>query len=478
MIVKASAAPKYLGKPEYVDPEEALVAAISSCHMLTFLAICARRGIVVERYDDDAIGWLEPNEQRRLAITRVVLKPVVPFAAGQRPDANSLAQIHEESPPVLHRQLGQDRDHGRRVGRTRGALMARGWSLVLCAVLAVTSSVRAEEAPPALPSATSLLQEAEGLLDKNQPKPAVEAATKAVKLAPDNPNAWFVLARADHAAGDLDGAIKAGHQAAEFPAVRASAFYNLACAYALKGDKDDAFRALLGAKRAGFADRDLMASDPDLKSLQSDPRFLLPLARNYFVLKLKDNAELPFSVDLPVAYDPAKSYPVLIAPGHGKKVEGNWGGLFWGEDTCSADGSRSRVPRSFDRPDRRHRAMLDEVARRYKVEGNKFHVACYGPTSGPAFGAAMAYPERFKCLIAIPGAPATDQPDQLKKLRGIRVSFIVGEHDGAWRPEVEVANSRLKTAGVESYLEVVPGANHLLQEMFGGEFAERLELLR
>lgn len=97
VTVKASAAPKYLGQPEYVDPEEALVAAISSCHMLTFLAICARRSIVVERYDDDAIGWLEPNEQRRLAITRVVLKPVVTFAAGQRPDANTLAQIHEES---------------------------------------------------------------------------------------------------------------------------------------------------------------------------------------------------------------------------------------------------------------------------------------------------------------------------------------------------------------------------------------------
>jgi len=357
--------------------------------------------------------------------------------------------------------------------------MARWGSLALCAALALTSAPRAQQAPPASPSAASLLQEAEGLLDKNQPKPAVEAATKAVKLEPDNPNAWFVLARADHAAGDLDGAIKAGHQAAEFPAVRASAFYNLACAYALKGDKDDAFRALLGAKRAGFADRDLMASDPDLKSLQSDPRFLLPLARNYFVLKLKDNAELPFSVDLPVAYDPAKSYPVLIAPGHGKKVEGNWGGLFWGEDTSQRGWITIESPAFLlTDPIGVTAQLLDEVARRYKVEGGKFHVACYGPTSGPAFGAAMAYPERIKCLIAVPGVPATDQPDQLKKLRGVRVSFIVGEHDGAWRPEVEVANTRLKTAGVESYLEVVPGANHLLQEMFGGEFAERLELLR
>jgi organic hydroperoxide reductase OsmC/OhrA len=96
-IVEASAAPKYRGSLERVDPEEALVAAISSCHMLTFLAVCARRGIVVERYDDDAIGWLEPNERKRLAITRVVLKPNVTFAPGHRPDDATLDEIHEKS---------------------------------------------------------------------------------------------------------------------------------------------------------------------------------------------------------------------------------------------------------------------------------------------------------------------------------------------------------------------------------------------
>lgn len=97
LAVKATAAPKYKGRPDAVDPEEALVASISSCHMLTFLAICARRGLVVERYLDDAVGWLEPNEQRRLAITRVVLKPTITFADGHQPDAATLAKIHEES---------------------------------------------------------------------------------------------------------------------------------------------------------------------------------------------------------------------------------------------------------------------------------------------------------------------------------------------------------------------------------------------
>ena len=97
IVVKATAAPKYRGKPEAVDPEEALVASISSCHMLTFLALCAKRNLVVRRYDDEAVGWLEPNEGRRLAITRVVLKPKVVFAAGHLPDADTLSKIHEES---------------------------------------------------------------------------------------------------------------------------------------------------------------------------------------------------------------------------------------------------------------------------------------------------------------------------------------------------------------------------------------------
>lgn len=357
-------------------------------------------------------------------------------------------------------------------------MTARCSWLAVVAILALTAvAPRAQDTGTKPP--TSPLVDAEQLLENGQPKEAVVEAKKAVEQQPQNPHVWFVLARAYTAAGDLDGAITAGHRAAEFAAVRASAFYNLACAYALKGDKDDAFKALLGAKRAGFADRDLMAGDPDLASLRGDPRFVLPLERNYFTLKLKDGAELPFSVDLPVDYQPAKSYPVLIAPGHGKKVEGNWGGLFWGEDTSQRGWIAVESPAFLlSDPITSTSKLLDEIARRYRVEGGKFHFACYGPSSGPAFGAAMAYPERVKSVSAIPGFPVTNKPEELQKLRGIRVSFIVGQDDSIWKPEVEVAYNRLLALGVESYLEVVPDAGHLLQPMFGGEFAERLQLLQ
>lgn len=95
--VRASAAPKFLGNPECIDPEAAFVASLSSCHMLTFLALCTRQGIVVERYLDDAVGYLEKNASGKLAVTRVELRPHIEFGTPNAPDAATLATLHERS---------------------------------------------------------------------------------------------------------------------------------------------------------------------------------------------------------------------------------------------------------------------------------------------------------------------------------------------------------------------------------------------
>ena len=87
--VTFSSAPAYRGDPSRGDPEDMLVAALSSCHMLSFLAICAKKRITVEAYDDDATGWLE-NDGGRLWMTRVVLRPKVRTDAA----AETLAEIH------------------------------------------------------------------------------------------------------------------------------------------------------------------------------------------------------------------------------------------------------------------------------------------------------------------------------------------------------------------------------------------------
>lgn len=93
--IRASAAPGYLGNAALVDPEEALVASISSCHMLTFLAVACKKRFKVESYVDEAVGFLEKNAAGKLAITRVVLRPRIDFGAGNIPNAEQLHEMHE-----------------------------------------------------------------------------------------------------------------------------------------------------------------------------------------------------------------------------------------------------------------------------------------------------------------------------------------------------------------------------------------------
>src|SRR5688572_22050714 len=67
--VRASASPQYMGSEDRVDPEEAFVASLSACHMLTFLALCTKERLVVESYEDDAVGLLEKNADGKMAVT-------------------------------------------------------------------------------------------------------------------------------------------------------------------------------------------------------------------------------------------------------------------------------------------------------------------------------------------------------------------------------------------------------------------------
>jgi len=95
--VPASAAPAYLGNPERVDPEGALVAALSSCHMLTFLAVASHSGFVIDSYQDHAVGLLEKNAQGKLAITRVELRPKIVFSGPKMPSAADLDRLHDKA---------------------------------------------------------------------------------------------------------------------------------------------------------------------------------------------------------------------------------------------------------------------------------------------------------------------------------------------------------------------------------------------
>ena len=97
VVVPGSAAPAYKGETDRVDPEEAFVASLSSCHMLTFLAIAAKKKLIVDAYEDRAVGRMDKNAQGKLAVTSVDLHPHVTFAPGVEVDAATLKKMHHDA---------------------------------------------------------------------------------------------------------------------------------------------------------------------------------------------------------------------------------------------------------------------------------------------------------------------------------------------------------------------------------------------
>ena len=99
-VVPASASPHVVPAPwsdaAGVDPEEAFVASLSSCHMLFFLDFARRAGFVIDAYVDDAEGVLEKGADGRMAMTRVTLRPRVEWS-GDAPDAAALADLHHKA---------------------------------------------------------------------------------------------------------------------------------------------------------------------------------------------------------------------------------------------------------------------------------------------------------------------------------------------------------------------------------------------
>ena len=86
-----------LSDPNAVDPEEAFVASLSSCHMLFFLSFAARDGFLVDEYVDEAIGIMEKNADGRMAMTVVTLRPAVTFSGDRRPAEADLDALHHEA---------------------------------------------------------------------------------------------------------------------------------------------------------------------------------------------------------------------------------------------------------------------------------------------------------------------------------------------------------------------------------------------
>lgn len=83
--------------PAALDPEEAFVSSIASCHMLWFLSLAAQDGCCVDRYRDNAEGVMRRNSHGKLFVARVTLRPEVVFSGPGQPDAETLVRLHHRA---------------------------------------------------------------------------------------------------------------------------------------------------------------------------------------------------------------------------------------------------------------------------------------------------------------------------------------------------------------------------------------------
>lgn len=99
--VPASSSPHVVPLPysvaANVDPEEAFVASLSSCHMLFFLSIAAKRRFVVDQYVDHAVGVMEADSQGKVSMTQVTLRPNIVFSGERKPTRAQLEKMHHQS---------------------------------------------------------------------------------------------------------------------------------------------------------------------------------------------------------------------------------------------------------------------------------------------------------------------------------------------------------------------------------------------
>lgn len=101
VTVPASSSPHIvrvpMSDPANVDPEEAFVAALSSCHMLFFLSISAGRRFVVDEYTDEPVGTMEQDDAGKWMMTKVLLRPHVSFSGERAPDQAELEELHHQA---------------------------------------------------------------------------------------------------------------------------------------------------------------------------------------------------------------------------------------------------------------------------------------------------------------------------------------------------------------------------------------------
>jgi dienelactone hydrolase len=185
---------------------------------------------------------------------------------------------------------------------------------------------------------------------------------------------------------------------------------------------------------------------------------------------------LPYAVHLPPDYDSEQAYPVLVGPGDGEEASDP--GFYWQTDPnipgwiiVDAQLWESDTASNID-------WVLDAVLDAHKVEGDKFHAVCWSANSAGIFRLITANADRFHSITGMAGNPAGVSGSDLEALQSVKVQFVVGENDTYWQRSARDAHEKLVAGGVNSVFEIVPNGEHVMKNLIGEPFIQKLEKLR
>ncbi|MEO1054438.1 MAG: hypothetical protein AAFX87_27620 [Bacteroidota bacterium] len=184
-----------------------------------------------------------------------------------------------------------------------------------------------------------------------------------------------------------------------------------------------------------------------------------------------------YAVQLPNDFDPKKTYPVLIGP---SEVQGDDVQSFYWRDTKDTYGWILVDYQIYDAVNRTGeiKALMQHLKSQYNIENGKFHTVCFSANSAGIFNLVMAMPSYFSGITGMAGNPSTTDKEKLKKLKGVKVQFVVGDKDSYWMSAAKKRHAILKEIGVDSQIEIIPNGRHVLKELIGKGFLNRADRLR
>lgn len=185
--------------------------------------------------------------------------------------------------------------------------------------------------------------------------------------------------------------------------------------------------------------------------------------------------KISYAVQLPKDYDRNKTYPVAVGPSETKSEDDQ--SFYWRGVKDTQGWILLDFPIYEDKK-QEVSAFLEHIMETYKVEGNKFHTICFSANSSSIFTLVMNIPEYFHSITGMAGNPGSRNSDQLSKLEGVMVRFVVGDKDSYWMNAAKDRHAKLTEIGVDSQIEIIKNGKHVLSNLIGKGTLDRMDKLR